>query len=497
MAKRIGKLAVTLSADQSYFDKAMRAATSRVRIFGSVVRRSSSMISGNLLALGGVAAAALSVRSLLNTASAIDKVAKASDRLQVPVDKLMGLQHGAALAGIATDTFDMAFLTMIKNVELGAQGLGPARTAAGELGIDLKKLAALDAQNQFKVIAEAISKVEDKGHAASIAMRIFGDQGAALVPLFAKGAEGVNAMQAEAEALGITLGAVDVNKVVAAKDQLDRVRAVIRSISNALVVELAPYVSAAADQFLEWSKTGQSWRDIIGGAVRWVVGGIAKLMDLVDYGKIAWNGLKVVGAAALWALLKPTQLLIAGISELVLLAEDYLPRSLVDGARQADAFAKGLLDGIVEEGEKAAEAIGDIWTGESMSSKAEKYFKDLEARAEQAARDMAANAPANVPFKPEMFDGVVADLGSEVADEVQESIAEGIERVSFGPNELIRAGSAEAQASGLRAYTSMLDRQVKEQIELARRQLKEQEEIAKNTRKDPMEELEPEVIYDG
>lgn len=497
MAKRIGKLAVTLSADQSYFDAAMRAATSRVRIFGSVVRRSSSMISGRLLALGGVAATALSVRSLINTASAIDKVAKTSDRLQVPVDKLMGLQHGAQLAGVSADAFDQAFLTMIKNVELGAQGLGRASTAADELGIDLTKLAALDSQNQFKVIAEAISKVEDKGHAASIAMRIFGDQGAALVPFFKAGAAGVDAMQAEAEALGLTLSAVDVNQVVVAQDQLERVRGVLKTITNALVVELAPYVSAAADQFLQWSQTGQSWRDIVGGAVQWVVGGIAQMMDLLDYGKIAWNAVKIVAAAALLGALKPVQLLIQGVAKLITMAENYLPKSLVDGAREADAFARGLLDGIVEQGKEAADAISNIWTSESMSSKAERYFKDLEARAEEAAKNMAANAPAHVPFKPEMFDNVVKDLGNDVSDEVQESIAEGIKDVSFEPNDLVRAGSAEAQAGGLRAYTSMLGRQVKEQIDLARRQLKEQEAIAKNTRKDTMEALEPEVIYDG
>ena len=497
MAKRIGKLAVVLSADQSHFDKAMRAATSRVLVFGSVVRRSSSALSSNLMALGGVAAAALSVRSLLGTAYAIDRVAKASERLQVPVDKLMGLQHGAKLAGVSAEAFDAAFLTMIKNVELGARGLGRARTATDELGIDMKKLAALDSQNQFKVVAEAISRLEDKGHAASVAMRIFGDQGAALVPLFARGAAGVDAMQQEAEALGIALSAVDVSRVVIAKDELERVREVLGSVTNALVVELAPYVSAAAEQFLEWSRTGESWRDIVGGAVKWVAGGIAQMLDLLDYGRIAWNAVKITGSAVLLAMLKPTQLLIQGIAKLITMAENYLPKSLVDAARQADAFAKGLLDGIHEQAEEAANNISNIWTSESMASKTERFFKNLEARADEAARNMAANAPAHVPYRPEMFDSVVKDLGDDVSEEVQASIAEGIRDVSFGPNDLVRAGSAEAQAGGLRAYTAMLDRQVKEQIELARRQLKEQEAIARNTRRNPAEELEPEVIYDG
>lgn len=497
MAKKIGNLAVILSADQSRFDKAMRAATARVQAFPGTVGRAATLISGRFAALAGVAAAALSVRSLLNTASAIDAVAKASDRLQVPVDRLMGLQYGAKLAGIETAVFDQAFVTMIKNVELGAQGLGRARTAAEELGIDIKKLAGLDAENQFKVIAEALSRVEDKGHAASIAMRIFGDQGAALVPFFAQGAAGVNAMQQEAERLGLTLDAVDVNKVVIAQDQLERVREVLKSISNALVVELAPYVSAAADQFLEWSKTGKTWGEIIGGAVEWVAMGVAKLMDVVDLAKIAWQGLRAVGSAALYVMLKPLHLLIQGIVKLVDLGSKYLPQSLVDAADSSRAFADGFMEGIADVATDASQTIIDTLTGESASSKVERFFKDVKAKAEAAATDMATTAPPTVPFRPEMYDEVLGGVAEDLGEKVQESVADAIEQVSFGANDLIRAGSAEAQASGLRSYTSMLDRRLKEQIELERRQLREQEKIAKNTRPDPIEDLEPEVIFDG
>lgn len=500
MAKRIGSLAVVISADGTAFDRAMRSAVTKVQAFPSVVGRASSAISGKFAALAGAAAAALSVRSLLRTAEAIDGIAKAADRLNVPVDRLMGIQYGAELAGISAETLNQSFLSMIRNTELGARGLGRARSAFEELGIDVEKVASLDAENQFKVIAEAISRLEDRGHAASVAMRIFGDSGASLVPLFRQGAAGVEAMQREADALGLTLNAVDVSRVVEAQDAMTRVRSILSSISNALVVELAPYVTAVAEQFVEWSKTGGTWREIVGNAVRLVAVAVAKLADMIDYGRIAWHTMRVVAAGALLAVLKPVQLLINGVVRLVELAGNYLPRSMVDAAQSARAFAEGMSEGLGDVARDAGAEIERIWTSRSMTDRVEDFFASVEHRAAETAAEIAANAQKPIDYSQKMYENVLKPAAQSVGEAAAETFADEIEdrvkNVSFGSNAIIRAGSAEAQAVGIRSFVASLERSINRQIEVHNQQLRVQREIAKNTSRLP-DEAEVEYVFDG
>jgi hypothetical protein len=463
VAKVIGSLSALVGANTKGLEKGLKRASRMVRGYAASVGGAGSFITGKVAAIAGAIGIGVSVAGLKNIAEEMDAVAKTADSLGFTTEALIGLQHGARLAGVGTEAFNTSVQTMVKNVGMAAQGTGRARAALAGLNIDAAKLAELTPENQLKVLADAMAKVENPTTRATYAMQIFGGQGAAMINVLNGGAAGLEQMQTEAEKLGLTFSRIDAAKVEAANDSLSRMQAVFTGLAQTLVIQLSPYIDAAATAFVKWGTDGKGAGDKIITAVEWVAGTVAQLTDVIDYGKIAWYGLKIAGVASLKAMLLPSSMLIKSITKLVDLASDYLPQGLVDAAAQAQAFVDGLDAGLNDVANEAADKIDAIWTGPSRADAVAKYFADVRAKAEEAAQTIAARAPKPEAYSQDLFKGVqtaadavkaqIADLELEVSE---------VGSYTGGDVGLIRAGSAEAEAaqaeSGFEAVTSWLRR---------------------------------------
>jgi hypothetical protein len=470
-SKAIAKLSVLIGCDPKAAEKGLDRLRRTVRSWARDFNKAGDVLLNKFTGLAAVAGAGLTAHGLKETAEAIDRTAKGADRLGITTEALIGLRHGANLAGMGVEEFDAALTTMTSNVGLAAMGQGKAGKALDELGFNFEALAKLDPEAQFKVIGDALSKVENPARRLALATRIFGDQGAAMINVVQGGIPAIEAMQREAEALGLTFSRVDAAKVEAANDALTRVSEVILGIGQDIVIALAPYVEAAANAFTDWATKGRSWGDIVVGAVEWVAAGIAKLFDLLDYGKIAWEMFKIAGAYALKGLLMPIHLLVQGITKLVDLAADYLPQSLVDASNQAKAFNQGLFSGLDDQIAGAKKKIRDIWTGPSSADAVAKYFADVRAKAKAAAEAATKDAPQSST--------IVNDRTAKGKNPEKETKqpASKAERVNFSGNAAIRAGSAEAQASTSRSAFDAMTRKLERQIALQREQIRELEGI--------------------
>jgi len=78
-----------------------------------------------------------------------------------------------------------------------ARRLSTAVDALEDLGLTFKDLDGLSPEQQFKLLADRISQVEDPTRKAAIAMSLFGRTGTNLLPMFAAGAKGIEALQKE------------------------------------------------------------------------------------------------------------------------------------------------------------------------------------------------------------------------------------------------------------------------------------------------------------
>ncbi len=150
-------------------------------------------------AIGGAGFMAIG-RSVLNTA---DQVAKMSDRLGLTTEQLQKYQYAAKLAGVETEQFEMAFGFLNRQMAEG-------------------KLPYTDINQALLALADKTQKAKDGIERARIATEAFGARGGArMIPFLMQGKEGIAALGAEAERLGIVLGDDTIRKAEQFKDQLE------------------------------------------------------------------------------------------------------------------------------------------------------------------------------------------------------------------------------------------------------------------------------------
>lgn len=207
---------------------------------------------GAVLAKGAMAAASAFrsaagavagyVSSIRETADASGKLAA---RLGMSVESLQGLQLAAQMAGVA----ELTPVLQKMSITLGqaASGAKPAMEALSGIGLSIDDLAGMNPDEQFKAISAAINAIPDPAARAAAAVRIFGEQGVALLPLMA---QNLDEVQARMERLGAVLSADQTEAIESMNDALTMVQATFEGIIGQVVGNLAPVVTALAEEIL-------------------------------------------------------------------------------------------------------------------------------------------------------------------------------------------------------------------------------------------------------
>ena len=273
----IANLDVTLNAVTKKFDDGLK--------------RSRKMISGWKAAVvaAGAAAGALAVamKNVITQMNEIDVIAKASAKLGLATEELVGLRLAASeFSGVGSRQFDTALQRMTRRVAEAAAGTGEAKKAIAELGLDARQLAAAGPAEAFKRIAEAIRTVESPADRLRLAFKLFDSEGAALVTTLGAGRKGIEGVERAASRLGITFSKVDAAKVEAANDAWGRMKASITGVWRQLTVALAPTLEKLANEFTEFAvKEGPAMAEsiqAIGQAARIAAEPLLILKDVVN-----------------------------------------------------------------------------------------------------------------------------------------------------------------------------------------------------------------------
>jgi hypothetical protein len=213
------------------------------------------------------------VSSIRQTADASGKLAA---RLGMSVESLQGLQLAAQMAGVS----DLTPVLQKMSITLGqaASGAKPAMEALAGIGLSIDDLAGMNPDEQFKAIAAAINAIPDPAARAAAAVRIFGEQGVALLPLMAQNLEEV---QARMERLGAVLSADQTEAIEGMNDALTMVQATFEGIIGQVVGNLAPVVTALAEEILAMV---ESFTSIAGDGGEGIANNITNAMfQILDY----------------------------------------------------------------------------------------------------------------------------------------------------------------------------------------------------------------------
>jgi len=248
-------------------------------------------VQGALLSLAGVGGMGMLINSQI---AAGDKLAKTSDKLDIQTDKLGQLRYAAELyADMGNGAFDTALQRMTRRMSEAARGTGEAKDAIKELGLDAADLVNLTADEKMIKIADAMQDVESKSDRVRLAFKLFDTEGVDLVNMLDQGSGGLRAAAAEADALGIAMSRIEVAKLEAANTEMFRAGKVVEGVGNRLAIGLAPWITAVANQFVDYSKTANlSNKDVQGGLekVAKAIGYVGDTIRVIEYG---WTKVKL------------------------------------------------------------------------------------------------------------------------------------------------------------------------------------------------------------
>ena len=185
-------LIVKFGGDAAAFKRTLNEMKSSVSEFASKVTGLNmslpSMRGGAVGAAGGIAAAGLAAitKSTADYLSEVKELGKLSKKSGLPIEQLDQLGKTAMLSGVGIDTLGLSLRNMQKN--LGAE-VTPKKyaLALAELGLTVGQLRGMKPGDQFKAIAAALADVDEPAKRSALAMRLFGNSGADILPMLSEG----------------------------------------------------------------------------------------------------------------------------------------------------------------------------------------------------------------------------------------------------------------------------------------------------------------------
>ena len=220
-----------------------------------------------------------------SVANAVDATQDLANRTGIGVEALQSLQVAAKLGGVddVTVAFDKLTVAIGKAAESGDTG------AFDRLGLNFEQLRSMSPEEQFRAIAAAISALPGEAERAAAAVAIFGKSGAQLVPFLSN----LGAIEERAKKLGIVLSEQQVGNIAGMNDALDLVSKTFDGIIGQVTANLAPAITAIAEQFLQFVESfngtgGTGLADAITGALFDGAEQLAGVFDSFSAGFSEW-----------------------------------------------------------------------------------------------------------------------------------------------------------------------------------------------------------------
>ena len=400
----IGSVYINLVARTKAFSKGMKSASASLRRFSGVAVKFGA-------AGAGAAVAGLAAMTKAGLAS-VDATAKMADKLALSTEALSAWQFGAGQAGISSEALSGSIERMVRRVGLFANGSGAAAQALTRLGFAQDQLGKLGTAEQFKLIAERISQLPTHAERSAAAFEIFGRQGQQLLPMLQGGSEGLNAMSAEAERLGISFSRIDAAQVEAANDSVSRLWAVFKGLTQQLAIKLSPLIDALATKMTDWAAGANAGTGLVAKGFGYVAQGIGVAADGIHFLYVGFKGIQA-------GIVTGLSMIVSGFVRWANALEAVI--NMIPGVK---VEFTGMLNDIADSVEQSAKAqrkeFADAWNKPLPSEKINRFVKDLEAKAAAKGAAVAKSAAARtaVAAKPAAgtgaLGGLFAGLGGRV-----------------------------------------------------------------------------------
>lgn len=177
-----------------------------------------------------------------------DDLEKFRIKARLSADSASSLAYAARLSDVELDALGTSLQKMQVFLSKAASGEELNVEGLEAIGLKLKAIRGLKADDQFELIADQISRMANEEDKTRAVTEIFGKSGAALLPLFQEGAAGIREAREEAEKLGLIFSEGELADLSAADDAIKRLDASWEHFASTMTAKVAPSITYALDR---------------------------------------------------------------------------------------------------------------------------------------------------------------------------------------------------------------------------------------------------------
>ncbi|MEI9899701.1 MAG: hypothetical protein WDN31_05620 [Hyphomicrobium sp.] len=229
--------------------KSLREADSKMLATADIAKKASLAFAAAFSAIG--VAVANELRKSINE---MDEMGKAAESLGVPVEKLSALKYAADLSGVAFEQLSQGLTKLTQGLaNASAKGSDPASRALSALGMSARESTGqLKSADAVMIqVADRFSRMRDGAGKTAIAVGLFGEAGAKLIPFLNEGSAGISKLTDEAARLGVVISGDAAAAAAEFNDTLSKLGAGFNGVFNEAAVKLLPTLQLLADAFVE------------------------------------------------------------------------------------------------------------------------------------------------------------------------------------------------------------------------------------------------------
>lgn len=246
-------------ADLKKSTQALGDAERKGRSFGSTMASAGKTAAIGIAAVGTAAIAAGAVVARFTASVVTDfaqvgnEIAKSSQALGVTTDELQRMRFAATASGASSEALAVAVKTLNRQMlDASKTGKGPLVDALDEIGVEITSLGSMTTERRMMVLGEALRRIEDPSKRSALAMKIFGEQGTALIPMLNEGASGLARLYRTAEDQPTFLRPEQLENAESLTRSLGKLQGEVKGAGYQIGAALAPKVEELASQLGAW-----------------------------------------------------------------------------------------------------------------------------------------------------------------------------------------------------------------------------------------------------
>ena len=247
-----------LTLDSDGFDRGVNEAEKSGKGLASSLEGTFSKI--KKFAAGALSVVALkkgfdAVMDLANaTADYGDKVDKQSQALGLSRKAYQEWEYILGQNGASIDSLSFSMRTLNSLVLSAADGSKESKNAFAELGVGIHEIERLNPEEQFEAVVRAFQKMPAGAQKSALAIKIFGRNGTALLPLLNQSETSIDELRARAAELGLVMSDDAVDAAVTYGDSLDDLQRTFNAFKYAIGAKILPVLTTGIQKITNYAR---------------------------------------------------------------------------------------------------------------------------------------------------------------------------------------------------------------------------------------------------